>query len=459
MRRFWVAFCVATTLSIVVAGTARAQSDDVKRKLEEFDKRLKELEARQAKQDEKEAESQTKGETTVEVQELRRQLDVLAEEVEKIRSGEQDVELSPDQAKTLGLGPAASSIYKKKKGVSIAGYGEALYRNFDSTDQSGNPTDAVSSLDFLRAIVYYGYRFNDRFLFNSEIEVEDGDEVSLEFAYIDYLANEHFNLRGGHILVPMGLLNEYHEPNVYLAARRPETETRIIPSTWHETGVGFFGTAGKLSYRAYVINGLNASGFSPEGIRGGRQGAEAEAANFAFVGRLDVNPSPGVFFGGSYYVGDAGQKQFQVADRTLDVRTTIGEVHGQVQVRGFDLRGLYARAHIDDAAQLSELLGTGPNAAIAETMQGGYLQFGYNLLSQSSETTQLTPYYRFEKVNTQSGVPTGFFADASQDNTSHTLGIELKPIYNIVIKTDYQWLTNRADSGVNQFNVALGYSF
>lgn len=458
MRTLLARTLIGVAVAAGFASALPAQTDEVKQKLEEFERRLQQLEAQQAAS--AETEEKTEDPMTVQVEELRRQLDILAEEIEKIRSGEEEVALTEQQAQAFGLGPAAASIYEKKQGASIAGYGEMLYENFDSENESGAAVGRASELDFLRAIIYYGYRFNDKFIFNSEIEVEHADEISVEFAYIDYLAGQHFNLRGGMVLVPMGLVNEFHEPNVFLGARRPETETRIIPSTWRENGAGFFGSAGPVSYRAYVINGLDASGFSSDGIRGGRQkGAEALATDLAFVGRVDVNPTPGVFFGGSLYVGDSGQGQFGVDGRQLGVRTTIGEVHGQLQIRGFDLRGLYAQADVDDAAQLSVALGRGPDSPIAERMRGGYLQFGYNLLSQSSEKSQLTPYYRFEKVDTQNRVPAGFLRDLARDRTFHTFGLEFKPIYNVVIKSDYQWAGNLARTGVNQFNIALGYSF
>ena len=137
-------------------------------------------------------------------------------------------------------------------------------------------------------------------------------------------------------------------------------------------------------------------------------------------------------------------------------------MHGQAQIRGFDVRGLFARATVDDAAEASLALGPavlGANTAIAEAMQGGYVQVAYNLLSQVTSGLAVSPYVRFEKVDTQHRVPTGFTRDLSRDGTIKTIGLDVKPIPNIAIKTDYQWLTNQAGSGRNQFNVNLGYSF
>jgi hypothetical protein len=372
--------------------------------------------------------------TAAEIEELRRRLDVLAREVEQLRSGEeQEPELSEVQRRAAGVAPSAAAVYRKKQGVSFAGYGEAVYQNSEQV---------AARFDLLRAVLYAGYRFNDRFLFNSEVEFEHGgEEVGVEFAYLDYRVRNDLTLRGGLVLLPMGLINEFHEPTVFLGALRPETERRILPATWRENGFGVLGARGPVSYRAYAVTGMNAEGFSASGIRGGRQnGIEALAEDFAFVGRVDVTPVNGVFVGGSLYAGNSGQKQF--AD--VNVGTTIGEVHGQAQIRGWDARALYARVSLDDVAALNAARDlTGPSA-IPGTMQGGYAQLGYNVLNTRSTSVALTPFFRFERVSTATS------ADY------RTLGVELRPTTGVVVKTDYQWLSG---SGRNQFNVALGYAF
>ncbi|MCY3765897.1 MAG: hypothetical protein OXH06_10790, partial [Gemmatimonadetes bacterium] len=124
-----------------------------------------------------EAEEQDTRVDEVDVKELERRIELLAEELERLRSGEPEYEMTLDQARALGLAPSAAATYKIKSGVSIAGYGEALYENYAS--------DKTDQFDYLRAILYAGYRFNDRFLFNSEIEVEHAKEIFVEFAYVD----------------------------------------------------------------------------------------------------------------------------------------------------------------------------------------------------------------------------------------------------------------------------------
>jgi hypothetical protein len=134
-------------------------------------------------------------------------------------------------------------------------------------------------------------------------------------------------------------------------------------------------------------------------------------------------------------------------------------VHGQAQIRGFDVRGLYARATLDDVAGLNAARNLTGRNGIGELHDGGYAQIGYNVLSQRGVRLALTPYYRFEQVNTHAEVPAGFLVDPSRDVRAHTVGLDVKPIGNIVLKADYQWITNEARTGRNQFNLALGYSF
>lgn len=407
-----------------------------------------------------EAES-TEPSPEAQLQELIRQIDLLAAEVEQLRSGESpQEELTDERRQSLGLAPSAAAAYRVSEGVSFAGYGEMLLENFDAENESGGGGAPTTRLDFLRHILYAGYRFNDRFLFNSEIEVEHANEISVEFAYVDYRASDDLTLRAGMILLPLGLVNEFHEPTVFAGARRPETEQRILPTTWRENGAGVLGSAGIVSFRAYVTNGLRGAGFSSAGLRGGRQkGAKALAANLAFSGRLDVAPIPGVVAGVGLYNGGSGQEQVTLDGSPLDVGTRVVEVHGQAQIRGFDLRALFAQASVDQAGDASRALDLSAGAPIAETMQGGYLQASYNLLSQVTTPVALTPYVRYERIDTQHRVPAGFTRDVSRDGVLRTLGIELKPIPNVAIKTDYQWITNEAGTGRNQLNVNLGYAF
>ena len=135
------------------------------------------------------------------------------------------------------------------------------------------------------------------------------------------------------------------------------------------------------------------------------------------------------------------------------------EFHGQAQIRGVDVRGLFARASLDGAGELNAALGLVGSQSVGDVMAGGYGQVAYNLLSQRSSRVSVAPFYRFEKLNTQHAVPAGYAADPARNLRLHVVGVELKPIGNIVLKADYQVTSNKARTGRNQFNIALGYAF
>lgn len=165
--------------------------------------------------------------------EIERQIGILAAEIEQLKIGE--AAASPASVSAAapgrGVGPAAAKVYGGKAGVSIGGYGEALYQNFSTTNESGEPSHTDDQVTLLRAVVYIGYKFDDHWLFNSELEYENavvasdkGGEAEVEFAYVDYMHSRNFNARAGLVLIPMGLVNLLHEPTTFLGAIRPDVE-------------------------------------------------------------------------------------------------------------------------------------------------------------------------------------------------------------------------------------------
>ncbi len=286
-----------------------------------------------------------------EVKNLERKTDVLTQEVEKLRTNL----TIPDEVQyksAYGLGPAASKVYQVGKGLSIGGYGEA---NYQST--VGDATAKNDNADFERMVLYAGYKFTDKILFNSELEFEhgstsNGGSVSVEFAALDFFIDPMANVRAGMVLMPMGFVNQIHEPPFYFGNNRPEVERQILPSTWREIGVGLFGEVlPNLTYTAYVVNGLNATNFTADGIRSGRQqGSQAKAEDLAFVGRVDYAPDfvPGLSFGGSAYVGNSGQNQ-TFANQQVNAFTQLYEGHVQWKYRGLEFRTLGSVGHIEDA--------------------------------------------------------------------------------------------------------------
>lgn len=426
---------IAVLFAVLFTGVALAQdAQDLQRRVQALEEKVQRLEQ------------------TAETAELRREIDVLTREIEALKSGQQQQKSVEATTPRYGLGAAASKVYRSEPGVAIGGYGDMLYQNFRS--------DQPDSADLLRGVIYAGYKFNRNVLFNSEIEVEHGSTehggtVSMEFAYLDYLIRPQVNVRAGLMLLPVGLINEQHEPTAYLGAQRPNVETLIIPSTWSELGAGLFGDVGRVSYRAYVTTGLNSKDFSAQGIRGGRQGgSEALANDWAAVARADVHPFEGTILGGSLYRGNSGQ------GRGFGGPVTLGELHAESRFRGASLRGLWSRGSIGDAAAINSANGLAGNESIGRTFVGWYLESGYDLASILPLGDQsLTPFLRHERFDPQRSVPTGFLRNPANDARVTTFGVAYKPIPQTVIKVDWQNVSNRARTGIDQLNVALGYIF
>lgn len=398
-----------------------------------------------------------------EVAELERRIDLLAAELEKSRMGGA-VEAVPAKG-VKGFAPAASKVYGVSRGISVGGYGEVVYENFASEREDGEPSGRTDQADFLRAIVYVGHKFSDRVLFNSEIEFEHastgkGGEVSVEFGYLDFQPSKALGFRAGMVLVPMGLLNELHEPPIFQGARRPEVEQAVIPSTWRENGAGLFGEFGPVQWRAYVVSGLSSAGFSASGIRGGRQsGARSKAEDLAVTGRLDYTGIPGLLLGGSFFTGESGQA-VTVDNATIGGRVSLFEAHAQYERRGLQLRVLGAKGTLDDAALINKKNALTGNKSVGEGQYGWYVQAAYDVMTLAPRGEwAVVPFVRYEHLDTQHGVPAGFQEDPATDRGALTAGLGVKPLTNVVLKADFQRMRNKARTGTNQFNLALGYLF
>jgi hypothetical protein len=413
---------------------------------------------------------------SADISQVERKTDVLTEEIEKLRT-QLVVPETTEYKSAYGLGPAASKVYQVGKGLSIGGYGEANYQA-RVNDQGGMNSDGTvknsDNADFERLVLYAGYKFTDNILFNSEIEFEHGTtgagdedkgEVSVEFAALDFFIDPMANVRAGMVLLPMGFLNQIHEPPFYFGNNRPEVERRIIPTTWREIGGGLFGELMPgLTYTAYVINGMDAKGFSSNGIRGGRQqGSLALAEDLAYVGRLDYAPNelPGVTIGGSTYLGNSGQNQTYNGVEAAAF-TQLYEAHLQWKYRGLEFRTLGSFGHIGDA----DILSTAAGQTIGSQNYGWYTEAGYDILPHIfPETTQyLAPFFRYEHLDTIAKAPTGWGDNPSKNMQIFQVGMNYKPIPNVVIKADYRNFVQQAGTSPNDtvpddFNLGLGFIF
>jgi len=456
LRRF---LGIALVLFALAAAVSAQQSDRVRlleQRIEDLQRRLDQISAG--------------ADETVrrQIEELRRQIDVLTKEIENLKSAAPEKQTPTGTRGAFGLGPAASRVYGLTRGVSIGGYGEVLYQNFDDEREDGATSGRTDEIDLVRAVFYFGYKFDDRFLFNSEIEYEHGTtgtgsdvkgEVSVEFAYLDFLPRKEIGVRAGLLLLPVGFVNELHEPPIFLGARRPEVENRILPTTWRELGVGVFGDVGPVSYRGYVVNGLDALGFTASSpIRGGRQkGSRARAEDFGLTARLDFVGVPGLLAGLSGYVGDSAQGRL-AAGESFDGRVALFDAHTEWRWRGLQVRALHARGSIDDADEINQLNSLSGTASVGERFVGTYVEAGWDVLFGRGAAS-LVPFARWERFDTQDEVPTGFAASPANDVRVWTLGLQYRPIPQVVVKLDYQDFHNDARTGVDQWNLALGWLF
>ena len=417
----------------------------------------------------------TSAATDAKLDELSRRIDILAQEIQNMKIGEAapaveaGAQSGERSVEHFGIGPAAAKVYGVKKGVSIGGYGEVLYNNFASRDQSGNPTSGDDVITLLRAVLYLGYKFDNHFVLNTEIEYENavvasdkGGEAEVEFAYVDYMHSAAFNARSGLVLIPSGLVNQLHEPTAFLGARRPGVEEFIIPTTWRELGAGAYGTIGPISYQVYGVNGLNAAGYSAdEGIREGRQeGSEALAKSWAFAGRADFTAVPGLLAGVSVFSGDAGQGQYTPSGVKIAAPTTVFDAHADWRWRGLWLRGLYARTSVGQTELINQQNNLEGDESVGSLQEGWYAQAGYDVLSLVSETKfNLIPFVRYEQYDTQAAVPVGYERNPENDVQQLTIGLAFQPIPQLILKTDWQQRHNAAKTGTNVFNASLGYVF
>ena len=374
------------------------------------------------------------------VEELSAKVDALTEELANMQDSSTHALQGLSGSSTNG-----SSMDK----LSIGAYGELNYNhNIDSKD--------TDHLDFTRAILYVGYQFTDNIKFVSEIEWEHGGysdntqlpggEVILEQAFLDFKLNKMASLKVGHVLVPVGYTNLYHEPTAFRTATRPEVERYIVPSTWHENGAIVHGNVNNISYQFGILAGMNANIGSE--VREMRQsGKESATDNFSFVARVDYKNNSGFDIGASLLTGDADQ-----GTTALDgVKTTIGEVHAGYSLNGLKIRGLYAQNKVDNAHKV----------AIANGADASGKASGYYLTTSYDVTDKWTPFVQYENYNRFDetfAANTGATTGSQKEVTNKIVGVNYFVTKNVVVKADYNFRDNQGIDD-DRFEMALGYVF
>jgi len=332
-----------------------------------------------------------------------------------------------------------------------------------------NPEFSDAQLDFHRFVLLVTHSFSERIRFVGELELEhalvegleEKGELELEQAYVDFLLSRSFNVRAGMMLMPIGIINERHEPPVFYGVERPFNDTVIIPTTWFEVGAGVHGEVGRgWRYRAFVVAPLDAGEFNAEeGIREGRQkGAEANIGRAAVTGRLEYVAIRGLTLGVSGWTGRSG---FQFRP-LFDVPVSLAEVDGRYSRDRIELRGQVSQVWLDNAGRLNDALAlrVGVNPNIASALRGFYGEGGYRLISGAS-LGDVGAFVRYENFDTQFRMPAGYVGLPEFDRDAWVVGATYWPDPDVAVKFDYSIVRNRSTviQAPNSLNVGLGWWF
>jgi Phosphate-selective porin O and P len=386
---------------------------------------------------------------------VEQKLEILQQEIDELKA--QQGRGAPASQPSPASPPAGAT--------SIIGYGEFNYNRFREDDRE-------SKADLRRFVFGLNHRFDDRLTFHSEVELEhavvskdDQGEIEIEQAWLDYRVSDGdgLNVKGGLFLIPLGILNETHEPPTYYGVERNEVETRIIPTTWRELGVGVHGAvAPGLRYDVGVTTGFDAGKIDDPafGIGSGHQeGQNANAKDLSVYAALNYR-APGLLVGGGVFTGNTGQNgQTNSALRGVDARLTLWDIHARYRVAGFDLQALYAAGKLGDADRINAANATaGTNIAVPKSMSGAYVQAAYHVYKRGN--FDVAPFARLERFDIRQ--EEGPAAEQVQDDKLRnervrTIGVNFWVHPQVVIKADVQRFRN--DKSLDRFDLGLGYMF
>lgn len=420
------------------------------------------------------------------VQELQRQVQALKAQLaasgqspaasntevqQQIRQQDAKIELLAQEAER-------NRTQQKQSKTHLGGYGELHYNNLNG---EGGQTD-LEEIDFHRFVVYFGHDFSDRVRFRSELEVEhaltrdagdtdtscvvndaNGDgvlqpgevtcgrpaprsagtgEVELEQAYIEFDINDQLTARGGLFLIPVGILNETHEPPTFYGVERNPVENAIIPSTWWAGGGGLtWRPARGWAIDAALHEGLRTSAANRFAVRSGRQKtSSALASDLALTTRVKWTGIPGIELAATYqYQSDITQGLDPAAGDA-----NLFEAHAVVQRGSFGLRALYAYWDLEGAA---------PEAFGADEQFGFYLEPSFRI------NQYVGVFTRYNLWNNQAGSGVRASDPGNTEKVQYDLGVNIWPVENVVLKADYQIQDNKDGRDRNGFNLGVGYQF
>ena len=371
--------------------------------------------------------------------------------------------------------------------LSVGGYGEvAMTRNYYSDNQYKyrNPLKykddpSNGQFDIPHAVVYLGYNFGKGWSMGTEIEfehtgtgvskeieadeggeyeneVEKGGEVELEQFWLQKTFSRAANVRVGHIVVPVGLNNAHHEPLHFFTVYRPEGENTLLPSTWHDTGISFFGRSGQFRYELQVVAGLDAFRFSRDKWAHNAAGSAYEfkpANKYGVAARVDNYTVPGLRMAVSGYFGRAMHNTYP--NEREGEGKTYDKTKGNVMIGAFDftydrhnwvVRGNVDYGTLSDAATISKLKINTPGASPYDHSYVGKaaiacgMEAGYDLFSQvprlRADEQRFYVFGRYEYYNS-------YIKEDSEPTYDYTarhrmaVGVNYFPVKQIAVKAEF----------------------
>ncbi len=383
---------------------------------------------------------------------LTQKLETLEQEIQNLKRQVQDTDAKAEAVvEALEDGGAGGHGHGGGIGsrTTIGGYGELHYNHFTKNTKN-------DEVDFHRFVLFFGHRFNEWISLQTELELEHAlagegksGEVELEQAYINFAFSDSWDIKAGVMLLPVGLLNETHEPNTFYGVERNRVESAIIPTTWWEAGVmNSYNFRNGLGIDTMISSGLavgiktkengqfESSSFS---IRSGRQKvSDALAKDGAFTGRLRWSGLPGVYLSGVVqYQADLLQRATGITAPAL-----LTNVNADLYKGPFALRALWARWDISDAIA---------DANGSNEQWGFYAEPSYRY-PLGGKWGDAGAFYRYTLLDQRAGDKNG------SEEIHQQIGLNYWPIRNVVFKADYDWQTHGSNRD-NVFNLGLGYQF
>ncbi len=338
------------------------------------------------------------------------------------------------------LAPSTGGAGNWFERTSIGGYGE-LHLNQGDKEQ----------IDFHRFVLFFNHSFSDRIKLFTEVELEHSvagegkpGEVELEQAYIEFLLDNDWSIRAGQYLLPIGILNEVHEPDTFYGVERNNVEVNIIPTTWWEGGVMVSknfesGLGFDVAVHSALAVTTDLSSSNAFRIRSGRQKvAEADASDYAASFRARYNGIPGLSL-----TAFANYQNDIAPDNTEDNSALLLGGSAVYQNGGFGLRALIA--HWDIQGQSFE-------DNDADSQWGAYIEPSYRWSFGDQAVGVFGRYSHYEFARGAGNSRGGEFDE-------FTVGVNYWPIANVVLKADYTLIEQDGEEDNETFNFGVGYSF